>query len=399
MLTVTARPTLVQSAAIGPASGPWSIAASAFDTTKPAKKASVSERSIWTLRDRMRWISANARTRSCGAKCISSAGASLVIRYPATGPKASFHGVLSCEHRWTCPVCAARISAERRAQVTAAVFASPKGKQWQMVTLTIRHQKGTPLADLLAGLKKCWRKTRSQTSVNRIWKRRVYASIRAFEITWSQANGWHPHIHILMLGGGLEADELVMLAETWERMAARWIGERNRPSRAVGVKMSAPVRDASDARYLAKLGLELTWTRKKPRSNESRGPWDIARDAVDGDTQSIALWREYESATRGTRAIELDERAARLARIGADMAEAAIEEPDGEFKEAPEESIYLDPHALYALRRTTYRRAGFLWEVLRAVERVPRTQAESVLDSIIQWALANATGPPPHVLA
>jgi len=192
-----------------------------------------------------------------------------------------------------------------------------------MLTLTVRHRAGMQLADLLR-LRRAWRKTRQRGSVQRIWKARVAASVRAVEVTDGK-HGWHPHLHIAILTTEWTDDEAIHVMRTWQEMVSRELGVECSPDDAHGMRIS---RDWKDS-YLTKLGLETTGVAKE------NGPWahasaageryavarrmlareERARIYEQGD-RSRARFREYESATKGCRAIELDDRATALARAG-----------------------------------------------------------------------------------
>lgn len=180
------------------------------------------------------------------------------------------------------------------------------------------------LADLLR-IRKAWRKTRQRGSVQRIWKARVAASVRAVEVTDGK-NGWHPHLHIAVLTSEWSDDEALLVLRTWQEMVSRELGVECCPDDAHGLRIS---RDWKDA-YLTKLGLETTGAAKV------NGPWAhaqaageryaVARRMLSRDERarvyeqgdrSRARFREYEAATKGCRAIELDDRATALARAGA----------------------------------------------------------------------------------
>jgi hypothetical protein len=85
------------------------------------------------------------------------------------------------------------------------------------------------------------------------------------------------------------------------------------PSRAHGARIDAPNRGEAGqlARYLMKDQDKQTWSIAdelvrqdlKQGLGDSRTPMQIARDAVAGDTQSAALWREFEPAATGIRSL------------------------------------------------------------------------------------------------
>ena len=192
-----------------------------------------------------------------------------------------------------------------------------------MVTLTVRHEDGTPLKPLLDGTLKAWRGVRQGGAIQRIWTERVTATIRATEITHG-AHGWHPHIHVLIRSTEWTDDEREALLRRWQDMVRKHLGEKFVPSdsRAIdwgdAIDMTpgaelGPLEHAR-TRYLFTLGLEIAGA-KHARRKGSRESWQIADDASRGDARSIALWREYSRATRGKRMIELDDRAARFAKM------------------------------------------------------------------------------------
>ena len=192
-----------------------------------------------------------------------------------------------------------------------------------MVTLTVRHEDGTPLQHLLNGTLKAWRGVRQGGAIQRIWTERVTATIRATEITHG-VNGWHPHIHVLIRSTEWTDAERELLLRRWQAMVRKHLGAAFVPSdsRAIdwgdAIDMTpgaelGPLEHAR-TRYLFTLGLEIAGA-KHARRKSSRESWQIADDASRGDARSIALWREYSRATRGKRMIELDDRAARFAKM------------------------------------------------------------------------------------
>jgi hypothetical protein len=217
--------------------------------------------------------------------------------------------------------------AKRRQQVLDALaagrVAEPKRK-WLLLTLTIRHSREMALAHTL-GLRKAWRKTRQRGSVQRIWKKNVAASIRAIEVKDGEKNGWHPHIHMAILTTDWSDAEAILVRDAWKELVTRELGADCCPDDAHAMVLSREWKDT----YLTKLGLETTGTAK------GMGPWAHAQAAAEsyataqrlfsreerarvyekGD-RSRARFREYEAATKGCRAIELDDRAAALAQAG-----------------------------------------------------------------------------------
>jgi hypothetical protein len=175
--------------------------------------------------------------------------------------------------------------------------------------------------------------------------------IRATEVTVGQANGWHPHIHaIVFVGGrteGERGDKQVMetfepspsaLTEWQDQWRGVWtshlakVDPQFKPSDKHGVdfKPLETVRDAEDlGKYIAKLqdgdkGKNINPANEVARGDLKQGrhgnmtPFQllgrigdlmggVPEDDADGHGSlqwCLALWLEYETATKGRRAIE-----------------------------------------------------------------------------------------------
>lgn len=253
------------------------------------------------------------RIARCGMDVIVPDGrsASVEVREHSDGGRSAWWGGVARCQRAACPVCAARRARVRCARVEAALRADDPAQPWQLITLTIPHGVRSSLKGSLARLHAGWRRVRATRRIRDVWGARVSASIRATELTWSGAHGWHPHIHLLVRGE-LAEHEVGELVEAWHRATGA--------SRKYGVVVS-PARPAGHGggRYLAKLGAEVAGAGK---GESERSHWRILRRAVDGRGTSAGdaareLWGEYTRGVKGRRLFELDERAAQLASDGA----------------------------------------------------------------------------------
>lgn len=93
---------------------------------------------------------------SCGRKAVR-AGGTVGVRGVQGGP-AGFSGIDTCGSWAACPVCAAKIGAERAKEVSDVLdWAARQGHTIAMLTLTARHNRGQRLADLWDGLGVAWR--------------------------------------------------------------------------------------------------------------------------------------------------------------------------------------------------------------------------------------------------
>lgn len=323
---------------------------------------------VYGLRAATRWIAPSPRERDCGILCVehTEEHPSIRVERKDGGPRASWRGILTCGHIWTCPVCSQNLRAARTERIVRAV--EHLGGRWQMLTVTLRHRQGLPLKDLRDGMAKAWRRTRQGGKIQRVWSGRVSASVRAQEVTYGD-NGWHPHVHVLLRTTAWDGDEKAALQARWETAVVRTLGVHARPDDVHGLVWSEPF-DASKegagarAKYLSKLGLEVAGISKEGRGG-ARSQWDIARAAAKGDSRSLWLWREFYASTKGRRAIELDDRAAAADKRALELASANVPEPEGE---ALPLRIEVKRDDVRALRRLERRIGAIMAIVLRAAE-------------------------------
>lgn len=225
-------------------------------------------------------------------------------------------GIQRCGSPWCCPTCAPVVR-ERRAkdidQGLSRLLAEGGGAV--LVSLTTRHHRRDPLADRLdvvaQALRLCLR--------GNAWDRRrrrlgFLGAIKAVEITWGSANGWHPHCHAVLTFQRPLTPEEVRDLEDW--LYGRWLHVLEQKglgsiTRAHGVDVRTVSSASELAGYLTKVeggwgvGLELARSDLKAAKRDgSLNPVGILREFVEtGDKQMLMLWREFESATHGKRAV------------------------------------------------------------------------------------------------
>lgn len=222
---------------------------------------------------------------------------------------------MSCKSPWACPVCAPKIAAGRAESLGPQMqnLMSDGGTIW-LVTLTLRHKRETPLKETLDGIRKAW----GTVTSGKAWKEKrdkgkiEYA--RGFDVTWSPANGWHPHLHLsLFLGAGHKNPEDV----------ARWIVERWKNALEVrGYSASLQAQDfkqCDDAATAAAYAVTpaacyeaLSMATKRARGQGSGAtPFEILSFAAEqkiespdvkiSQKQALLLWLDYVKATKGRR--------------------------------------------------------------------------------------------------
>ncbi|WP_146232378.1 hypothetical protein [Streptomyces sp. NWU49] len=277
-------------------------------------------------------------------------------------------GLMRCGRIWLCPVCAATIRHKRAEEITTAVVEwIRRGGIAYLVTFTARHGHTDRLADLmdaLQGTRKTPDTPRRPGAYQRLitggtWAGRpdrdqdgirdrigYIGMIRATEVTVGQVNGWHPHIHAIVLVGGLTTgqraerevvgvfDPSETSLEEWQThwravwaAALRKVNPDFTPDDRHGVdfKRLETERDAHDlGEYIAKTqdgkapALELARADLKTAAHGNVTPFELLGrigDLTGGMTEddatgvgslewNLARWHEYERATKGRRAIE-----------------------------------------------------------------------------------------------
>jgi hypothetical protein len=214
--------------------------------------------------------------------------------------RAHWAGLLTCGSVWACPSCSAAIRTERAREVQDVVAAHGPEKTY-LLSLTLRHAKRDDVRALRAAVATAWRRFQSGAPWKRFRERVGFVgSVRALEVTHGPANGWHPHLHVLLLVDDVDAleAEREWLQLRWRAAVIRELGARHAPDLSHGCDL----RRCYASSYVAKLGLELTSDATKAARGDNRNPWQIANDfartrsAADG-----ALWRAYADGFAGAR--------------------------------------------------------------------------------------------------
>jgi Replication protein len=312
----------------------------------------------------------------------SSLYPTLEVKRDGEGARARFTGVMLCGHIWDCPTCSHVLRAKKAATVEAAIRGA--GGTWCLLTVTFRHRAGAhALQTLLRGLLEAWRRTRQGGQVQRLWSEHVTASVRATEVTYG-ANGWHPHVHVLIRTERWTRQEKAVVAEKWRQCIVAVLGSDATPN-SYGIHWSDEFdSEAAPSRYLTKLGLELGGHGKEGRRG-GRSQWQLAVEAAQGERQAVRLWQEYSLATKGHRMVSLDSRAATWATEYTKIAGSAVD--DGDAKPSKVLDIDLWPEDVAALRRGERKHATLIDDVLRACET--SNDPEATFREWIRWCTAH----------
>jgi hypothetical protein len=248
------------------------------------------------LRDALRALAVSPRVARCGRTQIAPTVD--ICDHVVDGRRVAFaRGLLTCGSVWSCAVCSAKIRAGRAAEVQRVVAWHGQARTF-LWSLTVRHARGHSLARVRRGVALAMRYMQRGAPWRR-FKARVglVGTVRALEVTHGDANGWHPHLHVLLL-----VEQPAQLSMEREWLAARWascvvaaLGEAHAPN-----AHGSDLRACSDATYLAKLGLELN-DAGATKVGKGKSPWQLAHDVAGGAGAAVDLWREYQAAMFGAR--------------------------------------------------------------------------------------------------
>jgi hypothetical protein len=271
----------------------------------------VSRRHVRHAQREVLWVESRIeRVRKCGRVPVTDGGQ---VTIKDNGGVAHYAGLATCGSIWACPPCSAKIRNHRASEIsTGAANWDRAGNSVYLLTLTMPHDFGMPLAKLIPVIADSFRAVISGRAWVKLRDRvGVAGTIRSMEVTHG-ANGWHPHLHVLVfLDGDPDAEKLADLAVYVRRVWARQITACGfRVPNAHGVDIQRCRSAAEAGLYISKTqdgrstGNELARGDLKSGRNGGRTPFEILDDfRWTGDLEDLALWHEYERATRGRQAI------------------------------------------------------------------------------------------------
>ena len=172
-----------------------------------------------------------------------------------------FRGLWSCKRCHECPVCAARIQAERCKEI-ARVIKEPN-RYCVYLSLTLAHSKEDELKPLIKILSKCWTRIRAGTFGRRCKKFGEIAYVKSLDITYgtgSKGHAWHPHYAaLLVFDRKLTEEEITELKESalksWKQ--ALELDGRTANEKGFYLESLTGNKDAT-ANYLAKIN-NIAW--------------------------------------------------------------------------------------------------------------------------------------------
>lgn len=278
-----------------------SVPAYPLRSDRPSVQQSDRQRWRWKLQECLWRRSSLPRVRACRNRRLGT------VRVHADGGSGHFSGLATCGSVWACPQCSAKVRSARAGQLLEAerVHVSGGGTV-AMVTLTVPHDLGQSLDVVLGVVVAAWRDMMG----GRAWRERrrdlgIEHWFRSVEVTVGE-HGWHPHLHVLVFGSATA--DYVGLLDLW---AAQWCdlvvaAGLRRPTQfdlRVG-EAGAYVSKLQEPAELDRASMEVCRGDLKSGRRHGRAPFEVLADLNEwGDVGDLALWREYEAATKGRRAM------------------------------------------------------------------------------------------------
>lgn len=241
------------------------------------------------------------RVSGCGQK---SMGGQVTIHHH--GGNAHFGGVETCGSVWHCPVCAAKVTEGRRADLDALLAAHrAAGGVAFMATLTIPHHRFQSCQELRQAVTTAWRKVKSGKAWVRSRERhRWLGDVRALEVTHGD-NGWHPHLHVLILFHPKATETDFYNFGGW--LFSAWARAVERSGYGI-CSQGAFAWDKVDAtegaaEYVSKWGAALELTKAHIKNGRGgRTPFQILADyQARGYRRDGKLFQQYALAFKGAR--------------------------------------------------------------------------------------------------
>lgn len=200
------------------------------------------------------------------ATCGWAAGSLIGVHH--SGGAAGFSGVQHCSSVWSCSCCGAIIRGKRSEEVQqAASWWEQQGGEFLFLTFTVRHFAEDTLERTMDAVTDAFTGLINGAPWKRLARRHgIRHFIKSQEVTLGWENGWHAHLHVLLLvdlpGAARDLAEDARLA--WQE-SDEWAAEHGKHHGSKVKKAQRRDDDAAEALRISNQGIG------KPRAAEIRG--------------------------------------------------------------------------------------------------------------------------------
>ncbi len=271
------------------------------------------------------------RTCWCGRHVVTEG--SIPVFRRLDGGKARLGQVKTCGSVWACPVCAAKVAEVRRRELTyAMVQHQAQGGHAYLLTFTFPHRFGQTLTELMDPFDVARQRFQSSKGWKKLMGKDGVAGrvggVTSLEVTYGSANGWHPHLHMLVFcdpnafeegpadeQGRLSGKAIDYLKGEWVRFLEKK-GLVDCNNRSWALQYALDVRGGEKAaEYIAKWGHEERWglsseltsSHAKTGKRDTWGttdhytPFQLLALSAEGDGHASCAFREFVEAFDGKR--------------------------------------------------------------------------------------------------
>jgi len=220
-----------------------------------------------------------------------------------------YGALMTCGSVWNCPLCGAKITERRREEMSTATRVLDDAETVMcMQTYTFSHKRFDNLSASLQSFLAARKRVKEGWTYQKMKKKHgIIGTISALEVTWSPRNGWHPHMHELIIfekGVDLAAYEADARGK-WTNALKLEMLTANRH----GYRLDRTRGGVED--YIAKWGHEPTkpvwgpeaeFTKghvKQSRNEKGKTAFGLLADSLDGDQEAGRLFVEFATYFKG----------------------------------------------------------------------------------------------------
>lgn len=212
-----------------------------------------------------------------------------------------FNGIANCGGYWRCPVCAIKIS-ENKKELLSGLITKHQEKNLSIgfLTLTVRHNRLDTLKKSLDKLLKNYRKFQTGRFFAKT-DNGLLGQIKTLEITFSKQNGWHPHLHLLFFYTHSDTQKIEKFQKNF---ISRWFKYADNNGTLSAQNQKIVTNDISD--YLAKYDITSEMTKGQIKSSKGLTPFTALSKIALGDYENheekrllYGLYSAYVEQTQG----------------------------------------------------------------------------------------------------
>lgn len=191
-----------------------------------------------------------------------------------------FNGIANCGGYWRCPVCALKISENKKELLTGLIGEhQKKGLCIGFLTLTVRHSRHDTLKKSLEKLLNNYRSFQNQRFFSRGKKDvGLIGQVKTLEITFSKDNGWHPHLHILFF---YDNSKGATALEFQQNFIKKWYCYKDNNGLLKAQNQKILTTDISD--YIAKYDITMEMTKGNIKGTKGLTPFTALAKIALGD--------------------------------------------------------------------------------------------------------------------